>query len=326
MRILHNDDGAALISVLLLVSVMSVAMVAMFDMLGFYTKRTISNQDKAQALEYARASELIAAEQAVKLASQQGLLTYLGLNETAQKVSMPIENGIISGELFERTNCFNLSSLVTIGSSGEVELNNLTYQQFVRLLNNLGVGERAALALASSLVDWQDSNSRPEPGGSEDFTYTQLEFPYRAANAPIMDINELRLVKGYTPELIETLKIYTCVDPVSMETVINLNSLLPKDTVLLHALLGVSSSIQSMEAVINERPASGYDNVSRFWDHRILKEADIHQNIRRQFNIRPKRYSIVVDVQLDYTNVNMESLIFINNDGTYSLISRKLGA
>ena len=75
MKMLRNEDGAALISVLLLVSVMSVAMVAMFDMLGFYTKRTLSNQDRAQAIEYAKASELIGGEQAVKLGAQQNLLT-----------------------------------------------------------------------------------------------------------------------------------------------------------------------------------------------------------------------------------------------------------
>lgn len=326
MRILRNEDGAALISVLLLVSVMSVAMVAMFDMLGFYTKRTVSNQDRAQAIEYAKASEIIGGEQAVKLAAQQNLLTFLGANENAQQVNMPIQNGMISGELIERTNCFNLSSLVKLGSSGEFEINISTYQQFVRLLINLGIGERAALSLASALVDWQDTDSRPEPGGAEDFSYSQLEIPYGAANVPIIDIDELRLVKGFTPELIEILKIYTCVDPVSMENVINLNSLEKKDAILLHALLGVSNSIQSMETIITERPAMGYDNVSRFWDHRFLKDEDINQEIRKQFNISPKRYSIVVNVKLDYTNVYMESLIFINNDGTYSLIDRKLGA
>ena len=101
MRILRNDDGAALISVLLLVSVMSVAMVAMFDMLGFYTKRTVSSQNKAQALEYAKASEIIGADQAVKLATQQGLVAYLGENKSAQQVTMPIENGMIAGELID---------------------------------------------------------------------------------------------------------------------------------------------------------------------------------------------------------------------------------
>ena len=326
MRILRNDDGAALISVLLLVSVMSVAMVAMFDMLGFYTKRTVSSQNKAQALEYAKASEIIGADQAVKLATQQGLVAYLGENKSAQQVTMPIENGMIAGELIERTNCFNLASLVTLEPSGQFEINISSYQQFVRLLVNLGVGEGAALSLASSLVDWQDSNLRAEPGGAEDFTYSQLEVPYRAANSPIIDIDELRLVKGYPLELIETLKLYTCVDAVSMETVINLNSLEQKDVILFHALLGTNQSIQNMEAIINERPAMGYDHVSRFWDHRFLKEEEINQKIRKQFNIRPKRYAIVVDVKLDDTKVYMESLIYINNDGTYSVINRKLGA
>ena len=205
MRILRNDDGAALISVLLLVSVMSVAMVAMFDMLGFYTKLTVSSQNKAQALEYAKASEIIGADQAVKLATQQGLVAYLGENKSAQQVTMPIENGMIAVELIERTNCFNLASLVTLEPSGQFEINISSYQQFVRLLVNLGVGEGAALSLASSLVDWQDSNLRAEPGGAEDFTYSQLEVPYRAANSPIIDIDELRLVKGYPLELIESL-------------------------------------------------------------------------------------------------------------------------
>ncbi|MCC3861756.1 type II secretion system minor pseudopilin GspK [Pseudemcibacter aquimaris] len=326
MNILRNNDGAALMSVLLLVSVMSAAMVAMFDILGFYTSNTVRDKQITQARHYARAAEIIGADQAVKLADKQDLLNFLGENQNAQKVTLPIENGEINGALIERSNCFNLSSLVMKTGDGKFEVNYSSFSQYTRLLENLGLGNQAAAHLAATLTDWQDSDTRPEPGGAEDYNYSQLEVPYRAANAPIADIKELRLVEGYTPELIETLEYFTCVDPVSMETTINLNSLTAGDGLLIQALLGLTRNIQEIETMIAERPASGYDHVSRFWDHRFFEGVTLDQQVRGQFYTRPKRYDIVIDVSLYEVRVGLSTMIFLNNDGTYKLVNRKLGA
>lgn len=54
-------------------------------------------------------------------------------------------------------------------------------------------------SLADAVVDWLDADDVPtEPAGAEDVYYLGRETPHRAANRPIADIGELRLVKEMT--------------------------------------------------------------------------------------------------------------------------------
>jgi len=325
MNFIKNEDGAALLSVLLLVSVMSAAMVTTFDVLGFYTRQTVTKSHSYQATQYALAAEIIGANEAVDLAKNSELVALLGQSGNPQKVSFPFENGTVTGTLEEYTNCFNLSSVVVAGSGDGFELNQTGYDQYIKLLEELGIGERQAISLASALVDWQDTDDRPMPSGAEGFVYSQMEVPYRAANYPITEIRELRLVRGYNSELVDRLGNLSCVDKRSMMTTINLNSAKTEDASLINALLGLSLSQQDVVTILKARPETGYDHVARFWDHGFLKDRKINSQIRQQFLITPKRYKIGIDVSLDGARVKMESLVYINDDGTFDLISRKFG-
>lgn len=57
--------------------------------------------------------------------------------------------------------------------------------------------------LAASIVDWRDEDSIvSEGGGAESETYLLLPDPYYCKNAPFETLDELRLVKGATPEIL----------------------------------------------------------------------------------------------------------------------------
>lgn len=325
MTFYRNEDGAALLSVLLIVSVMSAAMVATFEILGLFTRLSATQSMAYQAREYARAAEIVGAEQAVKLSQNSELVALTDYTSPERRVSFPIEGGEVSGELIEISNCFNLSSLMQGNNGSGYEINSRSYDQYIRLLTGLGVGERQATALASSLVDWQDTDDRPMSMGAESFSYTQLEIPYRASNHLISQIEELRLVKGYTPELIDALKLITCVDPVSMETVVNVNTIRSDQARLIHALLGLPVSQQDIASIIEGRPASGFDHVARFWDQDILKNMEIQSEVRRQFSLKPKRYKILVDVMYGEATLHQESHIWLTDDNSYNIISRDSG-
>lgn len=325
MNLIRNDDGAALLSVLLLVSVMSATMVASFELLGFFTRFTAAQSLSYQAREYTLAAEIVGAEQAVNLAQNSELAAKSETMSSENKVNFQIDGGSISGELIEYSNCFNLSSLVSMNGANNYDVNNLAYDQYVRLLESLGIGKRQAIALASSLVDWQDSDDRPLTLGAESLSYTQAEIPYHSANQPISQIDELRLVKGYTVELIEVLKPISCVDPISMETVININTVDSLHVPVVHALLGIPVSLQDITLIIENRPASGFDHISRFWSHPIIEDREISSQIRKQFSISPQRYKLIVDVNYGDITVHQESLFTINNDNSYTLITREFG-
>jgi general secretion pathway protein K len=90
--------------------------------------------------------------------------------------------------------------------SGKLDLNAMTSPQgypqerfveiFKRLLRHLELDSR----LADAAVDWIDPNIEPEAGGAEEGYYRSLDIPYGAKNAKFDSVEELALVKGFTPE------------------------------------------------------------------------------------------------------------------------------
>ncbi len=91
--------------------------------------------------------------------------------------------------------------------------------------------------LVGNLVDWMDADDSNVPlkdlndpqkralyeGGAEDFHYTSLEKPYRAANQQLKSLGELRFVKGYSKAIIKKIQPYVVVLPTS-DLKINLNT------------------------------------------------------------------------------------------------------
>jgi len=58
------------------------------------------------------------------------------------------------------------------------------------------------LQIAAAIMDWRDTNSDLTTDGAEDESYSQLTQAYRAKNAVFESVEELRLVKGMTAEIL----------------------------------------------------------------------------------------------------------------------------
>ena len=57
--------------------------------------------------------------------------------------------------------------------------------------------------LAAAIIDWRDEDDEPEENGAESDTYLQRDPPHPAKNAPFDSIEELRLLHGADPFLLE---------------------------------------------------------------------------------------------------------------------------
>src|SRR5205823_6857830 len=56
---------------------------------------------------------------------------------------------------------------------------------------------------AGAIIDWRDEDSNiSNNGGAESEYYMSLPRPYQCKNAPFETVEELLLVKGFTPELL----------------------------------------------------------------------------------------------------------------------------
>lgn len=92
--------------------------------------------------------------------------------------------------------------------------------RFYRLLVVLGLDERADPAeLTAALIDWLDSGDEPYTeihtdaqslpvAGAEDVYYQGQSPPYRCKNGPLETLQELSLVKGFTPEIVKQISPY----------------------------------------------------------------------------------------------------------------------
>ena len=57
-------------------------------------------------------------------------------------------------------------------------------------------------ALAAAVVDWRDADSNAGENGAEDDIYARLNPPYRCKNSPFETVEELRLVYGFTYDIL----------------------------------------------------------------------------------------------------------------------------
>lgn len=66
-------------------------------------------------------------------------------------------------------------------------------------------------SLADAVVDWLDNDDTPRVSGAESAFYLSQPFPYKAKNDFLDTVDELRLVRGITPEVFEKLQPFVTV-------------------------------------------------------------------------------------------------------------------
>lgn len=72
---------------------------------------------------------------------------------------------------------------------------------YSRLLESLDIDTR----LTDALSDWMDADDTPRSFGAESPDYQQLQKPYKAKNNDVESVDELLMIKGYTPKVFDTL-------------------------------------------------------------------------------------------------------------------------
>ncbi|MFY9327877.1 MAG: type II secretion system minor pseudopilin GspK [Georgfuchsia sp.] len=126
---------------------------------------------------------------------------------------MPVENGELVGQIDDQQGKFNLNNIVTEG-----KVNVAQIAHFRTLLAILGLPAE----LADALGDWIDADSQPQPDGAEDAYYLAKDSPYVTANQPLIDVDELALVRGFDDNVRARLRPYITALP--SFTAINVNT------------------------------------------------------------------------------------------------------
>lgn len=261
-----SERGAALLSILLLVAILSVIAATTLDRVILSTKLAGNGQSSRQAKLLAYAAEDIALARIADLRAANTTQTTLAGGWLAKPRRFQLPGGTITASVHDSGNCFNLNSLVT-DAEGTVVINTIGRDQFVSLMTALSIPENMAQPIAAAAVDWADSDNIAQPGGAEDSDYLGTAQNYLAANRLFTHKSELRSVKNVSPVLYAKLSPFLCALPSAALSPLNVNTLLPEQAPLLAMLFPSGGmTLNNARSILAKRPDGGYGSVLRFWE------------------------------------------------------------
>lgn len=315
----RSEEGAALLTVLLLVAIMAVLATTALERLKLATQLSINSGAIDQARAYASAAETVARYRIGDLIQREAGRTTLVGDWAGRATNFPIDGGIATARLDDGGNCFNLNSLVDRQQDGTLTTRPAAIEQFARLLVLGEVIPRDALQVAAATADWIDSDSVPNPGGAEDVVYTSLTPARRTAATLLTDRSELRAVAGVTPALYTRVASLVCVLPTTAPTAINVNTLRPTQAALL-AMLLPSLDIARAGAAIGQRPLGGWENVNAFWSLPQLAGSASDAG-RSQVGIATRWFDLSLTIAL--AGAELESQVLIDAEKKPAMVVRR---
>ncbi|HET9046491.1 MAG TPA: type II secretion system minor pseudopilin GspK [Casimicrobiaceae bacterium] len=176
-------------------------------------------------------------------------IDHLGEPWALKLPATPIENGSIEGRIADAQGMLNVNGLGAPGLQGILERT-----RFERLFARLGI----PASTLDAISDWIDADGEVRPGGAEDVFYRQQPSPALAANAPIVRLAELSVVRGFTPEAVTSLSPYITALP--GETRINVNTAPPQ--VLATAISGLDGG--ALSSLVESRSRQPFTSIPDF--------------------------------------------------------------
>lgn len=304
----EKERGAALLTVLLLVAVIAILAAHGIDRLAGATKLASNARELSQAKAYLIAAESIGMQSAEEIVSTSPGRTINVGGWNGKEQSFPVPGGIITASLADGGNCFNINSLVTQQQDVLVARPE-GLGQFSRLMVMLGILDGDAADIAESVADWIDSDMVAAPRGAEDQYYLQQENPYRTANALIVDVSELRTIKGVTDDVYVRLAPWICALPTTDLSPININMLRPEQAILLAMLGAVPSDLTPARQFLGRRPELGYGSLNDFWAQSYPASLGAAAEVQSQVKLTTRWFRVDLAVEMQSALVEERALI-----------------
>lgn len=308
MSIPSKERGAALLTVLLLVAVIAVLAAHGIDRLAGATKLSANSSALGQAKAYLIAAETIGMQSAEELVTASpGRTTNIG-NWNGRQQSFAVPGGLILATLQDGGNCFNINSLVK-QTQNIFSPRPEGIEQFIRLMGLLDVPQRSAFDIAAATTDWLDSDTISSPGGAEDDYYLQQSKAYRTANALMVDVSEIRAVKGVTVDIYKQLAPWLCALPSSDLSPINVNTLRPEQAILLAMLSTGNIDIVRARQFLAQRPELGYASLNDFWAQPYPASLLASPEVQNQVKLTTRWFRLDASIEIQGALIEERALI-----------------
>jgi general secretion pathway protein K len=286
----RGERGVALLLALLVLALL-VALILEFD-----AEARREYREAAAFRDNFKASMLIrAAVQAARAVLQQDFLRDKQAGEAfdgpTDLWAIPIKNyaigdGLLSAQIEDEGGKLNLNDLAA--NSGDALRRKSRILRIKRLFELLQISPD----LVDALVDWVDQDENPEPGGAESLYYQSQTPAYRAANAPLETLGDLRLVKGFTTEVIDRLSRYVTVFPPEGGSLVNLNT---ADPLVIQAMDPAITQTMAME-IVQGRPYKTKVDLDR-----IGSFQEIGARLRTDYDVKSDYFSARLAITVNET-------------------------
>ena len=162
---------------------------------------------------------------------------------------MPVERAVVAGQIVDEQGRFNLNNLMDRNQRSEPD---------VKLLRRLLALLDLPPDLADAVVDWIDEDDNlTSAAGAENAYYLGLARPYRAANKPMVLVDELYRVRGFDARAVAKLRPY--VTAIRERTTLNPNT---APDVVVAAALGVAR--EQVGGLLGDRIAAPFGDKGAF--------------------------------------------------------------
>ncbi|HEY7745279.1 MAG TPA: type II secretion system minor pseudopilin GspK [Desulfuromonadales bacterium] len=205
--------------------------------------------------------------------------------------SYPVGDGWISVGIEDLDGRLNINSLVNAAQ----DVNSVSKERFYRFFANLG--ETDPEGLTAALIDWIDEDSTPyvDPDsgatGAEDDYYQQQTPPLHCADEPLRSLDELTMVRGFTPDLIRRIEPHVTVYGSTDSTRINVN------TASMEVLMAYSMSPESLvitreaaEQIVERRNSKPFRTASELIE--INSISGLENLLRTELTVTGRFYRI----------------------------------
>lgn len=346
-----KQQGVALVTALLIVSLATIMAVSLVSRQYMDVRRTgnIMSSDKAylQALTMeASAMHLLKFTRSNlgkkyddKNEFDQAVLT---LNASALEVAEG--EAQVSLELEYPEAKFNVNSLLDSKGKADPKRRPQFISLFTLVLDEIDQPTHIAEALVDSLIDWIDEDQDVEPNGAEDSVYESNDPPYKTADHPMKSISELKLIDGFTDEILYGLPADPQVkDSEPVPGLLHYLAALPNDATMSFNFLTEPKILQAISPSITKTMAENIINEpffkenTDFYDHADFKALDTKATKKDYTNMMDAIKAISWDPQSTYFTAKstatlgnsvflLNSLVSVNTVGDKVFVeSRAIG-
>jgi general secretion pathway protein K len=308
MRLPARQSGVALITVMLIVTIATLVAVAMADRQQLDIRRTGNLVFSDQALEYALGAEAWAMG-LLEQDARDNAVDHLGEDWSTALAPIEVEGGAIRARIIDLSGRLNPNNLVTVGQ----QVDTSAQTRLLRLAQQL---EDVPAELIPAVVDWIDVDLLASgANGAEDDYYSALEVPYRAANGPMADLSELRLLRGMTEEAYEALAPYLA--PLPRGSTINVNTA-PEQVLVAIGLDAVRAA-----DIIQAREDSPFNQIEELVAHPVLQGLELDTT---RLDVKSHYFLVEAEAVIAEVHFKLSSLLFREDTGRVSVLSRSQGA